>query len=98
MLHVRYWDTISAGAKELISKLLVVDAGKRFTAEQVMAHPWVAPRANASNFMLSGVIKQLRRYNTRRRQIIKRGFLVKRVRCDHRTTRTPHPPCCTALC
>lgn len=75
-----YWDTISAGAKDLISKLLVVDPAERFTADQVLAHPWVAHRANASNFMLSGVLKQLRRYNTRRRQVIKRGFLVKRVR------------------
>ncbi|KAH7822669.1 putative CAMK/CAMK1 protein kinase [Monocercomonoides exilis] len=35
-----YWDTISAEAKDLISKLLVVDPKKRLTAEQAVSHPW----------------------------------------------------------
>jgi serine/threonine protein kinase len=33
----------SAGAKDLISKLLVVDCNKRFTLEQVVEHEWFAP-------------------------------------------------------
>ncbi|KAK6490533.1 serine/threonine-protein kinase DCLK3-like isoform X1 [Huso huso] len=36
-----YWDNISDGAKDLISKLLVVDEHKRYTAQQVLQHPWV---------------------------------------------------------
>ena len=72
-----YWDAVSASAKDLIRKLLVVDTSERLTAADVLRHPWIAQEANASN-LLSGVLKQLRRYNTRRRQVIKRGFLVKR--------------------
>uniref|UniRef100_UPI00358E74FC serine/threonine-protein kinase DCLK1-like isoform X2 n=1 Tax=Myxine glutinosa TaxID=7769 RepID=UPI00358E74FC len=37
-----YWDNISSSAKELISCMLQVDVEKRYTAQQVLAHPWVA--------------------------------------------------------
>lgn len=36
------WSDISYGAKELISKLLVIDASRRYSAEMVLKHPWVA--------------------------------------------------------
>lgn len=38
----REWATISPEAKDLISHLLVKDAARRYTAEEVLAHPWVA--------------------------------------------------------
>lgn len=72
-----YWDAISEQAKDLISHLLVLDTSHRYTARQVLSHPWIASTAPASNVMLSGVLKQMRKYNQRRRQVIKRGFLVK---------------------
>ncbi|XP_053121751.1 serine/threonine-protein kinase DCLK3 [Hemicordylus capensis] len=36
-----YWDNISAAAKDLISRLLVVDPQKRYTAQQVLQHLWI---------------------------------------------------------
>lgn len=36
-----FWDTISDQAKDLIKKLLVVDAKKRYTASQLLKHPWI---------------------------------------------------------
>merc|ERR1712228_51415 len=36
-----FWDTISEEAKDLIKKLLVVDARKRFTAKQLLDHEWI---------------------------------------------------------
>ena len=36
-----YWDEMSELAKDLIRKILVVDPSKRFTAEQILTHPWV---------------------------------------------------------
>ncbi|PIK46856.1 putative serine/threonine-protein kinase DCLK3 isoform X5 [Apostichopus japonicus] len=36
-----YWNSISKSAKDLIDNLLVVDQKKRFTAVEVLQHPWV---------------------------------------------------------
>jgi len=38
--HSPYWDGISKEAKDLISKLLVVDPKQRLTAEQALQHDW----------------------------------------------------------
>mmetsp|Transcript_30288 Transcript_30288/g.57102 ORF Transcript_30288/g.57102 Transcript_30288/m.57102 type:complete len:403 (+) Transcript_30288:225-1433(+) len=35
------WDDISAGAKDLISKLLVVNPQTRLTSEEALNHPWM---------------------------------------------------------
>nr|XP_046236986.1 serine/threonine-protein kinase DCLK2-like isoform X2 [Scatophagus argus] len=39
------WDTISMPAKMLISQMLQVNVDTRFTAEEVLSHPWVTVRA-----------------------------------------------------
>ena len=39
------WDAVSAPAKDLIRRLLVKDARQRYTAEQVLAHPFLATPA-----------------------------------------------------
>ena len=39
-----FWDNISDSAKDLIQKLLVVDPAKRYSAEQVLEHPWIRAR------------------------------------------------------
>lgn len=36
-----YWDNISDAAKDLVRNLLVVDPKKRYTAHQVLQHPWI---------------------------------------------------------
>ncbi|XP_019717443.1 serine/threonine-protein kinase DCLK2 isoform X2 [Hippocampus comes] len=36
-----YWDDISDSAKELIGKMLLVNAEARYSARDVQAHPWV---------------------------------------------------------
>uniref|UniRef100_A0A8C2N0B1 non-specific serine/threonine protein kinase n=1 Tax=Cricetulus griseus TaxID=10029 RepID=A0A8C2N0B1_CRIGR len=36
-----YWDNISDAAKDLVRHLLVVDPKKRYTAHQVLQHPWI---------------------------------------------------------
>ncbi|XP_041460409.1 serine/threonine-protein kinase DCLK1-like isoform X1 [Lytechinus variegatus] len=42
-----YWDNISSAAKDLINHLLVVDKEKRYTAGQVLKHPWVTSEGAA---------------------------------------------------
>lgn len=36
-----WWDSISQDAKDLVSNLLTVDPGKRFTIQEFMAHSWI---------------------------------------------------------
>ncbi|XP_036448085.1 serine/threonine-protein kinase DCLK2 [Colossoma macropomum] len=36
-----YWDNISESAKDLIGKMLQVNVSARYTAEEVLSHPWV---------------------------------------------------------
>ncbi|KAM5277627.1 serine/threonine-protein kinase DCLK1 isoform 3-T4 [Hipposideros larvatus] len=36
-----YWDNVSDSAKELITMMLLVDVNERFSALQVLEHPWV---------------------------------------------------------
>ncbi|CAK7895393.1 hypothetical protein CAAN1_10S00804 [[Candida] anglica] len=37
-----WWDEVSAEAKHLISKMLVIDPEQRITAEEIWRHPWIA--------------------------------------------------------
>eukprot|EP00088_Acartia_fossae_P003232 TRINITY_DN11344_c0_g1_i1.p1 TRINITY_DN11344_c0_g1~~TRINITY_DN11344_c0_g1_i1.p1 ORF type:complete len:482 (-),score=209.62 TRINITY_DN11344_c0_g1_i1:10-1455(-) len=39
--HEKYWSHVSAGAKDLIRKLLVTNAEDRLDAAGVLAHPWI---------------------------------------------------------
>uniref|UniRef100_A0A3B4WWK3 non-specific serine/threonine protein kinase n=1 Tax=Seriola lalandi dorsalis TaxID=1841481 RepID=A0A3B4WWK3_SERLL len=45
------WDTISLPAKMLISQMLQVNVDARFTAEEVLSHPWVTVRARSTAYM-----------------------------------------------
>ena len=44
-----YWDNISNHAKDLISKLLVVKPSERFSAVDVLSHPWVAHKSESAS-------------------------------------------------
>eukprot|EP00042_Codosiga_hollandica_P028233 m.146959 g.146959 ORF g.146959 m.146959 type:complete len:356 (-) comp52719_c0_seq2:108-1175(-) len=49
----RYWHEVSADAKDIIRRILVVNPTNRFTTQQILAHPWITgqdklPRINLS--------------------------------------------------
>ncbi|XP_051515143.1 serine/threonine-protein kinase DCLK2 isoform X2 [Myxocyprinus asiaticus] len=46
-----YWDNISASAKDLIGKMLQVNVGARYTADEVLEHPWVQDDATMDTNM-----------------------------------------------
>ncbi|XP_019897384.2 ribosomal protein S6 kinase alpha-3 isoform X1 [Esox lucius] len=48
-----YWNSVSAEAKELVSKMLHVDPHQRLTAGQVLHHPWVTHRDQLPKFTLT---------------------------------------------
>lgn len=62
-----YWDCVSASAKDLIARLLVVDPKKRYTARQVLSHPWIEEIHNVSDEALPNFTAEMKRYNARRR-------------------------------
>ncbi|PVD35815.1 hypothetical protein C0Q70_02784 [Pomacea canaliculata] len=49
-----YWDNVSESAKDLIRRLLVVDKSKRYTAVDVLSHPWIVCGGN-TNHPLPGI-------------------------------------------
>lgn len=59
-----FWDDVSAGAKDFIMRLLVVDPKKRYTAKEVLAHPWVN---NSEERDLSRALFELKKFNARRK-------------------------------
>ncbi|XP_054018751.1 ribosomal protein S6 kinase alpha-2 [Dryobates pubescens] len=47
------WDSVSATAKDIVSKMLHVDPHQRLTAVQVLRHPWIVNREYLSQNQLS---------------------------------------------
>ena len=47
------WDSVSPSAKDLVLRMLHVDPMQRWTAAQVLAHPWIASRGSLPDFKLS---------------------------------------------
>ncbi|KAJ8342606.1 hypothetical protein SKAU_G00325340 [Synaphobranchus kaupii] len=60
-----YWDNVSDSAKELITSMLQVEADQRYTALQVLQHPWVNDDGLSENeHQLSVAGKIKKHFNT----------------------------------
>ncbi|XP_070772798.1 serine/threonine-protein kinase DCLK2 [Enoplosus armatus] len=60
-----YWDNITDSAKELIGKMLTVNAEARYTAQDILSHPWVTDDAVMGNNMKMEVTGKLKtHFNT----------------------------------
>ncbi|KAM8879755.1 serine/threonine-protein kinase DCLK2 isoform 2-T2 [Spinachia spinachia] len=55
-----YWDNITDSAKELIGKMLQVNAEARYTAQDILHHPWVTDDAAMENNMKVEVTGKLK--------------------------------------
>ncbi|XP_032395019.1 serine/threonine-protein kinase DCLK2 isoform X3 [Etheostoma spectabile] len=55
-----YWDNITDSAKELIGKMLQVNAEARYTAQDILSHPWVTDDAVIENNMQMEVTGKLK--------------------------------------
>ena len=47
------WDSVSPSAKDLVLRMLHVDPMQRWTAVQVLSHPWIVSRDSLPDFKLS---------------------------------------------
>ncbi|XP_072534666.1 serine/threonine-protein kinase DCLK2 isoform X2 [Salminus brasiliensis] len=59
-----YWDNITHSAKELIGRMLQVNVEARYTAEDVLCHPWVTEDAAMENNMKMEVMGKLKKHFT----------------------------------
>lgn len=59
------WSTISAGARELVSGLLEKDPRKRYTIEQVLAHPWVTGESASDVALDPSLISSIVAFNAK---------------------------------
>lgn len=57
------WTNVSAEAKDLISRLLLLDASKRLTADEALRHPWLSGFAPSTEINLnSNIFSSLKRF------------------------------------
>eukprot|EP01041_Mallomonas_annulata_P001467 gene1467-2818_t len=66
--HEDYWGNVSEEAMDLIRKMLCVSQKDRWTATQLLSHPWIiAGDAQLEAKNLSGALVEMKRFNARRR-------------------------------
>lgn len=66
--HDDYWSAVSPEAMDLIRKMLCVKQSERWTARQLLSHPWITMGVDdLKSKDLSGVITQMKKFNARRR-------------------------------
>ncbi|KAH7023289.1 kinase-like domain-containing protein [Ilyonectria destructans] len=51
-----YWDSVGDPALDLIDSMLIVDADKRFTIDQCLAHPWLNQSAPSVSDSTGGLV------------------------------------------
>ncbi|KAL4128982.1 hypothetical protein PRIC2_004994 [Phytophthora ramorum] len=61
-----YWDDVSTEAKDLINKMLVLKPADRWSARQLLEHPWIAGDA-VKDVQLTTALQELRKFNARRK-------------------------------
>ncbi|XP_016324055.1 calcium/calmodulin-dependent protein kinase type IV-like [Sinocyclocheilus anshuiensis] len=61
-----WWDEVSLNAKDLVSKLIVLDPHKRLTVKQALEHPWVLGKVARFSHM-DTTQRKLQEFNARRK-------------------------------
>jgi len=67
--HKNYWGNISNEAKDFIRGLLTLDASKRLSANEALAHPWLSPDliSSLAKRNLDSNLAELKKYNAQRK-------------------------------
>uniref|UniRef100_A0A7E4VVL5 Peripheral plasma membrane protein CASK n=1 Tax=Panagrellus redivivus TaxID=6233 RepID=A0A7E4VVL5_PANRE len=61
------WNYISDEAKDLLTRLLTVDAERRFSAEETLRHCWISDKTVPKRQHLNGTVENIRGFNLRRK-------------------------------
>ena len=66
--HEDYWSNVSEEAMDLIRKMLCLSQQERWTAEQLLRHPWItAGDEQLAAKSLTNALVEMKRFNARRR-------------------------------
>ncbi len=66
--HEEYWSAISPEAIDLIRNMLCLDQKKRWTARQLLQHPWIVAQDEVlAQRDLGKSLQELKKYNARRK-------------------------------
>uniref|UniRef100_A0A383VKX5 Protein kinase domain-containing protein n=1 Tax=Tetradesmus obliquus TaxID=3088 RepID=A0A383VKX5_TETOB len=73
------WENISAEAKDVVAKLLTVDAEARLTADEALAHPWVQgmcfePQRKGGNKQLQSAMDKMKSMAVKRESMRQLSF------------------------
>ncbi|XP_034146948.1 serine/threonine-protein kinase DCLK2 isoform X2 [Esox lucius] len=85
-----HWDNVTDSAKELIGRMVQVNVEARYTAQDVLSHPWVVAEDNME--MVSGKLKT--HYDTAAGVaiIMNTALDKKRIQLPRRSQRPTEPP------
>jgi len=76
--HSPYWDKVSKEAKDLISKLLVVNPEKRLTPAGAMSHPFMQMSAPGSSVDVATLSSYVRKIHKRKFRLLTNAFSAAR--------------------
>lgn len=66
------WHSISAEAKDFISRLLVADPLSRMTGNQIMNHPWIKGESGLPSATDPNILNKMRNWNSGRIRMTKK--------------------------
>ncbi|XP_032242195.1 serine/threonine-protein kinase DCLK1 isoform X4 [Nematostella vectensis] len=89
-----FWNDISSSAKDLIDHMLVVDANQRYSAKQVLAHPWVKGNTVAHKDIHVNLQNEINKNFDAKRRLRSAAVAVKTVKPLTKATYKARSHCC----
>lgn len=74
--HSPWWDKVSAEAKDMVSRLLVVDPSKRLTPQEAMQHPFMSKTDSGNSVDVDKLAEYVRKIHKRKFRMLKNAIIV----------------------
>lgn len=91
------WGNISNDAKDLITKMLTLDPGKRITAEEALSHPWMEQVAVREKGAVQAPLLLTALGNMKKFQASQKLAQAALLFMGSKVRRPTHPSCCCLL-
>uniref|UniRef100_A0A665U664 Calcium/calmodulin-dependent protein kinase type IV n=1 Tax=Echeneis naucrates TaxID=173247 RepID=A0A665U664_ECHNA len=86
-----WWDEVSVNAKDLVSKLIVLDPHKRLSVREALQHPWVLGKAARFSHM-DTTQRKLQEFNARRKLKVRTSSHLQESKPAVQSAISPSPP------